>query len=235
MLFSIETGNHRLGHSDNEKFGEIVLRLGFCTPEQIRRCLEIQGDTTENLSLGNSLLREGFISREQYSEVLKVLRASFKQGVRVPDDTVPSAPPRSASTPEVPTADDRTDDLVGQLALREGWLTPAHLKACLQAEKPGARRRGLAEILVSRGYLTPQRAKDLLARVSRRSMCCRPCRTAFTVLSIANSPEILCPKCRGRLEEGNLSDLRPAKDPLATQIYRAVSTSLKSPPRPGPR
>lgn len=215
-------------HTDNEKFGEIAVSLGFCTPEQIRRCLEIQGDTTENLSLGNSLLREGFISREQYSEVLEVLRSSLKKVVHPPDDQVPSAAPESSPNPEIPTTDDREDDLLGQLALRQGWLTAAELKACLQGEKPGAPRRALGEILVARGYLTPGRAKDLLARVSRRSMCCRRCEKTFTVLSIANSREISCPKCHGRLEDGKLPDRRPSKDPLATQTVRVVSKTLKS-------
>ena len=220
-----------MDHTDNIRFGEIAVSLGFCTADQIRRCLKIQGDTTENLSLGSSLLREGFISGDQYSQVLQALRAS-KQSVQAPDDQSPSPVPGSSPEPESPTADDREDDLLGQLALREGWLSAGDLKACLQGEKPGAPRRPLAEILVARGYITPSRAKDLLARVSRRSMCCRKCEKTFTVLSIANSREISCPKCHGRLEDGKLPDRRPAKDPLATQTVRIVSKTLKPSRRP---
>jgi hypothetical protein len=221
-----------LGHTDNDKFAEIALSLGYCTSDQIRRCLTIQGDTAENLSLGQSLLREGFISGDQYSQVLKLLRASLKKRSPLPDGANQSLKPRSSPIPKVPTAEDREDDLLGKLAVREGWLTSAELKLCLEGEMPGAPRRPLGEILVARGHLTPARAKELLARVTRRLMFCRICDKSFTVLSIARSREIACPKCSGPLEEGKLPDRRPSKDPLATQTFRVVSQSLRGPRRP---
>lgn len=211
-------GGLPVGHTDNEKFAEIALSLGFCTSDQIRQCLKIQGDTTENLSLGNSLMREGFISEQQYSQVLQRLRSNLKKGS-------PATPASKA-----PTADDREDDLLGKLAVREGWLTTADLRACLQAENTP--RRTLAEILVTKGYLTASRAQELLSRVSRRLMCCRKCVRTFTVLSIANSEGVACPKCHGTLEDGKLPDRPPSKDPLATQTFKAVSQSIKDPRPP---
>lgn len=216
-----------MSHTDNDKFGEIAVSLGFCSPEQIRQCLDIQGNTTEHLSLGHSLMREGFISEQQYSQVLKMLRSSLKKGGAAPKD------PEKRATPGVPTPEDREDDLLGKLAVREGWLSAADLRACLQGERPGTPRRTLAEILVARGFLTAPRAQELLARVSRRLMFCRACERTFTVLSIAHSKNVACPKCQGSLEEGKLPDRRPAKDPLATQTFQAVSQTLKTPPRPG--
>jgi len=221
-----------MDHNDNNRFGEIALSLGFCTSDQIRRCLQIQGDTTENLSLGQSLLREGFISGEQYSQVLTRLRSSLKKGRQAPEDPFQAETPRSPASPEVATAEDREDDLLGKLAVREGWIAAADLKACLRQEKPGSPRPPLAEILVTRGYLTPPRAEELLARVSRRLMFCRRCEKSFTVLSIANSRLVNCPSCRQRLEEGKLPDRRPAKDPLATQTFRVISKSVPPSRRP---
>jgi len=221
-----------LSHIENDKFGEIVLSLGFCTVDQIRRCLEIQGETTENLSLGQSLLREGFISEEQYSRVLTQIRRSFKKGTPVPHDPIHAATPANPATPPVPSAEDRVDDLLGKLAVQEGWLTTSDLLACLRAEKPGAPRRPLGEILVAAGYLTPARAKDLFARVSRRLMSCRPCGKKFTVLSIAQSRSIACPTCQGPLEDEKLPNLRPAKDPLATQTVKAIAKALPPSRRP---
>jgi hypothetical protein len=221
-----------LDHTDNDKFAEIALSLGYCTSDQIRRCHTIQGDTTENLSLGQSLLREGFISGDQYSQVLKLLRASLKKRSPLPEDENPSLKATSAPIPEVPTAQAREDELLGKLAVREGWLTSADLKRCLEGEMAGTPRRPLGEILVARGHLTPARAKELLARVSRRLMFCRTCDKSFTVLSIAFSREVACPKCSGPLEEGKLPDRRPSKDPLATQTFKVVSQSLRGSRRP---
>lgn len=211
-----------MSHLENDKFAEIVLSLGFCSRDQIRRCLKIQGDTKENLSLGQSLLREGFISGEQHSQVLKKFRESAKRAT--PGADRPQA--------EAPTLDARSDDLLGKLAVREGWLTPADLKACLQAEEVGALRRPLGEILIARGHLTPARAQELLARVSRRPMCCRSCEKQFTVFSIAHSRKVACPACKGPLEEERLVDRRPAKDPLATQTFKAITQSLPPSRRP---
>lgn len=216
-----------LDHTDNEQFAEIALSLGFCTSDAIRRCLKIQGDTTENLSLGQSLLREGFLSGEQYSKVLKLLRSRLKKAATAPSAPAHLSKPETPTMPAVPTAEDREDDLLGKLAIREGWFTADDLRACLQGEKPGTPRRRLAEILVAKGYLTPARATELLARVSRRPMHCPRCAKTFTVLSIANSREVACPTCQGVLEDGQIPDRRPAKDPLATQTFRVVSDSLK--------
>jgi hypothetical protein len=221
-----------MDHIDNDKFGEIALSLGFCTADQIRSCLDIQRDTTENLSLGQSLLREGFISGEQYSRVLTLLRSSLGKARQAPDDPFQPETSGGLTNPEVPTAEEREDDLLGKLAVREGWIAAADLKACLQREKPGTPRQPLAKILVTKGYLTPARAKDLLARVSRRLMFCRGCEKSFTVLSIANSRNVNCPHCRKPLEEGKLPDRRPAEDPLATQTFRVISQALPPSSRP---
>lgn len=218
-----------MSHTDNDRFGEIAVSLGFCSADQIRQCLRIQGNTTENLSLGHSLMREGFISEQQYSQVLKLLRSSLKKGTPAAQD------PGKRATPEAPTAEDREDDLLGKLAVREGWLSSADLRACLQGAPAATPRRTLAEILVTRGFLTASRAQELLARVSRRLMFCRGCERTFTVLSIANSKKVVCPGCKGSLEEGKLPDRRPSKDPLATQTFKAVAQTLKDPPRPPAR
>ncbi len=224
-----------MSHTDNDKFGEIAVSLGFCTSVQVRRCLQIQKDTTEDLSLGHSLLREGFISNEQYSQVLALVRSNLRRSSRGQTENPPAHPPEHLMKAEAPTTDDRQEELLGTLAVREGWLTAAELKACLRVEAPGALRRTLAEILVTRGHVTASRAQDLLARVSRREMHCPACNKAFTVLSIANTREVACPGGCGRLEEGKRPDRPPSKDPLATQTFSAITQSLKRPRRPRAR
>lgn len=215
-----------MSDTDNDHFGEIAVSLGFCSAEQIRRCLQIQKDTTESLSLGHSLLREGFISGEQYSQVLGQLRSNLKRSSRASAEQAPTA------NVEAPSAEDRAEELLGKLAVREGWLSAAELQACLRVEAPGALRRTLAEILVTRGHLTASQAQDLLSRVSRREMHCPACGKTFTVLSIANSRELACPGGCGRLEPGKRPDRPPSQDPLATQTLKAITQSLKGPRRP---
>lgn len=217
-------------HVENERFAEIAISFKYCDAEQVRRCLAIQANTAENLSLGQSLLREGYITAEQHSHVLALIRASVKGG-RALD--APAGPPTSEGPPphDTSTSEGWEDDHLGKLALREGWLTLEDLRACKQGEEIRGPRRSLVEILVSRGLLTRARANDLLKRVSRRQMFCRGCEKSFNVLSLAGSREVRCPTCAGPLELGKLPGRPATKDPLATQTFAAVSSSLKPRPR----
>lgn len=217
-----------MDHIENERFAEIALSRGFCRKDQIQRCLAIQANTPENLSLGQSLLREGFITEEQHSRVLTLIRRSIKEGRALGS---PAVPPEAKSMPASDTSSPERweDDRLGKLAIREGWLTLEDLRACVQAEERRSPRRPLVEILLAGGYLTPARASDLLKRVSRRQMCCRGCEKSFNVLSLARSSEVRCPECGAPLEMGKLPGQPLTKDPLATQTFAALSGSRKAP------
>jgi hypothetical protein len=69
---------------DNEDLGRVALRLGLCSAAHIARCLSIQSSTDERLSLGQSLLREGFLSEAQYSQVLATQRADARKRAAAP-------------------------------------------------------------------------------------------------------------------------------------------------------
>lgn len=206
------------------------MSLGYCDEKQIRGCLAIQANTAENLSLGQSLLREGFISAEQHSHVLALIRVSVKEG-RALDAPADPATPKKPPGRDTTASEGWEDDHLGKLAVREGWLTLEELRACKREEDPRAPRRSLVEILVSRGLLTRARADDLLKRVSRRQMICRGCAKSFNVLSLAGSQEVRCPRCAAPLESGQLPGPPAADDPLATQTFAALSRSFKPRPR----
>jgi hypothetical protein len=65
-------------YPENDAFSRIVIAQGFCTQAQIDQCLKIQSRTEEGLNLGQSLLREGFLSQAQYSRVNELLRKQRK-------------------------------------------------------------------------------------------------------------------------------------------------------------
>jgi hypothetical protein len=104
-----------MSNADNEDFGRVALRLGLCTRAQVERCLRIQSSTDERLSLGQSLLREGFLSQAQFSKVLETQRADSRKRA--------AAAPLGGGPPAVPGAPRaHGDDLLGNLAVREGWI-----------------------------------------------------------------------------------------------------------------
>lgn len=216
-----------MSERDNQIMAKIAVERGFCTPAQIERCLQIQASTTEGLSLGQSLLREGFLSPDQYSEILQALRKRPGSGTNLVP--LPAGAPKKSPV----SRQDQEDDLLGKLAVREGLITQAQLNECLQGEKPGHPRRSLREILVARGLLEPARAEALLGRLSRRVLRCSACKTSFTVLSIANSKSVRCPRCRGTLEEVQEPGGAPPQDSCATgTVFKALSAALKTPPPP---
>jgi hypothetical protein len=204
---------------DNDQFALAALRLGFCTAEQIEQCLKIQLSTDERLSLGQSLLREGFITDAQYSKILETQRKGARREVAAP----------AAS----PTPQEQEDELLGKLAVREGWITESNVSACLRARKAGSSPRSLVEVLVDQGYLDAAGAKKLQARLSRRQMSCSTCTVSFTVLSLARSAVVPCPRCRRPLAEGILARYQRAVDPHATRIFfKTMSAAIKPPKGP---
>ena len=203
---------------DNEQFGRIALRLGFCTAPQIERCLRIQSSTDERLSLGQSLVREGFISDAQYSKVLENQRAEARR-----EAAAPSRIPQ-----------DQEDELLGKLAVRQGWITAAEVRECRRAGRAAAPPRSLVEVMVERGHLDAAGARELRARFSRRPMSCSACAVSFSVLSVARSSDVACPRCGHPLAEGALATYQRAADPHATQTFmKALSATIRPPKRDG--
>ena len=126
--------------------------------------------------------------------------------------------------------------------MREGWITEAELNACLREEKAGSARRSLSEILVARGILDAARVKDLQARLTRRRMSCPACSVSFSVLSLAQSKVVVCPRCSRPLVEAVQPTLQRRDDSLDTgTLLKALSATPKPPKKspppsaPGPR
>lgn len=203
----------------NDRFGEIAVRLGFCTADQVARCLRIQSSTSEGLSLGNSLLREGYLTEAQYSRIVAVQRSEGRPTPR-PGEIVPMP----GASPV------REEDLVGKLALREGLITEAQYQECLRDSQAASPGRTVGDLLVARRYLDPARAKDLQARVFRRRMTCGPCGASFTVLSVAKSKDVKCPRCKGPLKDEALPKEATGGDSFATgTLLKAISLPPKRP------
>ena len=174
---------------ENDEFARIALGEGFCTPAQIERCLGIQSSTSEHLSLGQSLLREGFITPEQYSRILVLLR----QGYKKERDTAALMKVERQS---------QEDRLLSRVVLREGFVTAKQLQECQDRQDAGSIRSSLAEILVSGGYLEAPQVESILARLVRKEMFCPSCSASFSVLGVPFTRVLECPRCRGNLAEG---------------------------------
>ena len=184
-------------------FGKIVITRGFCTQKQVDHCVAVQAARKDGTPLGRILVDEGHITEEQHSEVLTIQR----DNMRAVDPLLKKQ---------------REAVLFGKLAVREGLITESEANECLRDQAAEGERRSLGEIMVSKGCLTADQVKDLLAKQQKRIMSCSVCRLSFTVLSISRDKKIECPRCKRPLVEGKPTDSTRTDAQFATQVLRAT-------------
>ena len=195
-------------------FGKIAVGQGFCTKEQIDRCVAIQATGTSRLPFGRILVDEGYLTEEQHSKVLEIQRSNMKARAT-----------RAKHGKEA--------ILFGKLVVREGLLTEEQANACLSEQAREGERRTLGEIMVSKGYLTVAQVKALLAKQEKKIMNCPVCKLTFTVLTISKK-KVGCPRCRRPLQEGKPSDSTRTDAEFATRTLRAAKGN-RPPGSQGPR
>lgn len=187
---------HR-SHIENDQFARVVLAQGFCTRDHIDRCLHIQWSTDERLSLGQSLLREGFLTPEQYSRALVLLR----QGAKKERDAtaVRNAQPRIAEK-RADARQGQEDRVLGRIVVAQGWIGAELLRVCLEeATKSG---RPLAQTLVTVGHLDPARIDAILGRLERTDLSCPSCKARLSVVRLPTETSVCCPRCRNAVPPG---------------------------------
>lgn len=182
---------------ENDGFARVVLAEGYCTRDQIDRCRQIQSSTDERLSLGQSLLREGFLTQEQYSRVLVLLRQGYKKerDADVARNTERRVAERRADARQL-----QEDRVLGGIVVAEGWISAALLKASLEeAAKSG---RPLAEVLVKLGHLESGRVEAVLSRLERMDLSCPSCQVTLSVVRLPTGTSVRCPRCGNVVPQG---------------------------------
>lgn len=184
-------------HGENDEFGRVAVSEGYCTQVQIDRCLHIQSNTDERLSLGQSLLREGFITEAQYSRILVLLRQGYK---RDRDAAVVLDVERRRAEARTQARQGQEDRLLAKIAAAEGWVDAETLKLCL--EEAGKSQRPLAEILVRLGQVDRGIVEGILSRLEKRDLSCPSCGATLSVLRLPTAAPVRCPRCQAVLVQG---------------------------------
>ncbi|MBI3854144.1 MAG: hypothetical protein HY293_00470 [Planctomycetes bacterium] len=203
-----------MGADQDLLFGRIAVNRGFCTQAQLDACLALQAKDPDPLPLGQLLLREGHLTEEQHSEILKLQRKNLAA----------RDPVNKASRDAI---------LIGRLAVREKMMSQEQVNACLRLQAHEGEKRSLGEIMVAQGHLTPAQLKTLLARQQKRIMSCPRCGLSFTVLSTTRTPNVSCPRCKGVLQEGKPSDSVRTDAHLETSVaHKMKKDQGKAAPAP---
>ncbi len=188
-------------------FGKIAVAKGYCTQAQVDECVLMQSYEESPPPLGDILLYKGYITSEQHAEIL-----AAQAGQLATEDPATRAPKDAV--------------LFGKLAVREKFLTQDQLNECLRLQAKEGETRSLGEIMVAKGYLTPQQVKALLSRQLKRIMVCPNCKLSFTVLSLSEGRKVDCPRCRGPLQDAPPQSPPRTDAEFSTMVLRAAKSSL---------
>ena len=184
--------------SENDDFARVVLAEGFCTRDQIDLCRRIQSTTDERLSLGQSLLREGFMTQEQYSRALVLLRQGYKKMER--DTAVIRQAEQRLEEGRADARRAQEDRVIGGIAVEKGWISAELLKVSL--EVAAKRGRPLAETLVALGHLEPAHVDWILSRLERMDLSCPSCKAILSVVRLPTGDSVRCPRCGNTVSPG---------------------------------
>jgi hypothetical protein len=157
--------------------GQIALEEGFITPEQLERCAAIQAGETPPRPLGRILLETGCLSEERLADVVRIQSARFERLA----------------------ADPAQGGLLGQLALRLGYVTPEQLHEGLRDQQASGRAGSsllLGQALLRRKTLTTEKFLDLLRRQEKEVVCCPVCQAFYDLTGKGGETPFLCGSCQ---------------------------------------
>lgn len=187
--------------------GQIAVRKGFVTLEQLMQALQEQardtppGDVTVRIRryqrpLGVILVAKGFLTDAQLLSLLQ----EQKTRMQMPADYL-----------DLP----REQVLFGQIVIREGLATPAQVGKslriqALQGSDPDSaghengngagRTLRLGEVMVRRGYLQPAQVLAVLRKQTKALLQCVECQTRYNVLGYEDQRRYKCRRCGAMLE-----------------------------------
>lgn len=205
-----------MGADQDLLFGKIAVSRKYCSSADLDKCVALQAESRDRVPIGQILLREGYLTADQHSEILAIQRQNLN---RVD-----------------PVSKVRTEAiLIGRLAVREKLVSEEHVNACLRLQARDGEKRSIGEILVEQGHLTPVQLKGLLAKQLKRIMSCPACRLSFTVRSTTQTKVVPCPRCKGPLSEGKPSDSVRTDAHLETSVSNRIrKEGAAAAPKPGP-
>lgn len=168
----------------SEIFRQILLEKQYVNWKQIAECEEMQHEQEQPAPLGLLLCRKGYLSEEQFQELLGVQRQRLER-----------RHPRARQQLE--------DRLFGRLAVERGFLSAGELEQVQseldQASAAGKRPR-LEEWLVEKDFLRPDQVDEIREERRRSILLCEVCLAQFQTGSLEPGKRFRCPNCGSRIE-----------------------------------
>ncbi len=159
-------------------FGQIALKLGIITKQQLGEALELQRFAKVQKPLGVLLMELKYVSQVDLQKIVKhqeeILQAASSRQKAV-----------------------REDNLFGKVAIRMECCTEEQLAECLalQEQLPKERFMRLGDIMVIKGYLSVEHVKKISDTQRGLILYCGQCDTQYNVVMFRPGASIQCYKC----------------------------------------
>jgi predicted Ser/Thr protein kinase len=205
--------------------GRIALERGLLRPEQLREALaeqarEVGAGKARARPLGVILVARGFLTDEQLVALLEEQKSRLAAATTL----------------------HRQDEVFGKLLVEKGGVPADRVNECLRlqaeaAEAGQAPVPRLGELLVSRGYATPETVSHVLASQKKTIVACSSCGKRYNVTAFEPTRAYTCKACGGPLQPlPRFDDVRV--DGSAWDLAAAGATASRpapAPSKPGPR
>lgn len=167
----------------------IAVELGLVTQAQVEACLREASDqpagaSTSHWPLGDLLVRRGFLSEDARARVEKTHAE------------------RIAGSAQSPAR--KEDILFGRICVVKKYASPAEVNECLELQHRMTKERGsgdpmtaprLGELMIERGYLSPDQVKEVLREQRKFLVRCPGCGRQFNVVGLKPGQTFTCKKC----------------------------------------
>lgn len=198
--------------------GQIALERKMITQEQLDACLAAQDEAARHgltvYPLGSLLVALGYVHLAQLEEL-------------VDEQTERMGSPVDLEGMR------REDALFGKLAVKHALCTETHVNLALrlQARMHQDTRMPvpLGELLVVKGYMTPEDVSKVLRMQVRTVMACASCGAKFTAANPSRSKKYTCRTCGGELRRAE--EQAPAgEEPAGDGVVQAPAPDVPTVP-----
>lgn len=162
----------------DQLLGQIAVRKGLITKEQLADALDAQRTSAGHRPLGDFMVERKLIRTEDLAVLVEEQKRLVKD-----------------ATARIQAA--REDNLFGKVALRLGYCSDKQLAECLalQEQLPHDRFMRLGDIMVIKGYLTVEKVRKILDTQKGLILYCSHCDTQYNMVLFRPGVSIQCYKC----------------------------------------
>lgn len=163
-------------------FGEIAVKMGLINQDQIKKCLDIQENSSKWIPIGSVILEQGYMSQEQITMVTNIQK-------------------RNLEAMAIQKRQISEDNIFGRIALKLGHSTEKQIEECLSEQLSLTKncQLKLGEIMLKKGYLTKKQLDNIVSYQQKKVIACASCKTKYNVVFYNPGIEFVCWKCENKI------------------------------------